>query len=381
MWFRKRTAESELNAELRYHFERLVRDSIAAGMEPEEARRLARLEFGGVEQIKEECRDARGRWLDDLAKDLHYAARTLRQSPGFLAVSVLSRALGIGANTAIFTLVNAVMLRSLPVQAPERLVQISRLRENGKPGVLSYPLFEYFRDDLKSISSAAVEMSSEPAIMMDGSEEVVTAEMVSGAHYSLLGVEPAAGRLLEPADDLIAPAAPAAVISYPYWQRRFGLNSAVIGKTFALQDKLFTIVGVTPRRFEGTRPGRDPDITLPLLMMLSDGQRREDSLNMLSMMARLKPGVTPQQADSELQVLWQAFLQRRAAAVQEKNRPGFLRQRAGLLSAANGFSPLLNDYSEALFVLMGIVTLVLFLACANLSGLLRCSIRLSRATN
>jgi predicted permease len=365
MWFRRK-----LDTELRYHFDRLVRESIAAGMTPEEARRQARLEFGGIEQIKEECLDVRGRWLEDLGKDLRYTARTLRRSPGFLAVSVLSLALGIGANAAIFSLINAVMLRPLPVKQPERLVQITRLRPNGKPGVVSYPLFEYVRDNLKSISGAAVEMSSGPAIVMDGAEEVVDAEMVSGAHYALLGVQPAAGRLLEPADDGIAPALPAAVISYRYWQRRFALNADAIGKTFTIETKVFTIIGVTPAGYQGTRPGRDPDITLPLSMMLGDKQRREDSLNMLSMMGRLAPGVTVRQANAEWQVLWQGFLQRRAAEVSEKNRPGFLRQRAAVLSAANGFSPLLNDYAEALLVLMGIVALVLLLACANLSGLL-----------
>lgn len=371
MWFRRKTAEAQLSAELRYHFERLIRESIAAGMEPAEAQRLARLEFGGIEQIKEECRDVRGRWLEDLGQDLRYTARTLRRSPGFLVVSVVSLALGIGANTAIFSLINAVMLRSLPVKEPGRLVQICRLlKESGKPGVASYPLFQYFQNNLKSISGAAAEMSAGPAIMMDGAEEAVTAEMVSGGHYSLLGMEPAAGRLLGPADDVIAPASPAAVIGYRYWQRRFGLNSAAIGKTFALQDKLFTIVGVTPPGFEGTRPGRDPDITVPLAMMLSDTQRRFYSLNMLSVMARLKPGVTRRQADAELQVLWQSFLQRMAAHAPEKGRPDILRQRAGVLSAATGFSPLRNDYADALLVLMGIVALVLLLACANLSGLL-----------
>jgi predicted permease len=370
MWFRGKKADSELNAELRYHMERLVRDFVAAGMEPAEARRLARLEFGGIEQVKEECRDVRGRWLQDIAQDLRYAARTLGRSPGFLVVSVLSLALGIGANTAIFSLIDAVMLRSLPVQDPQRLVQITRFRPNGKPGVVSYPFFEYFRDNLKSISAAAVELSADRAITMDGAEELVTAEMVSGTHYSLLGMEPLAGRLLQPADDEIAPAWPAAVISYRYWQRRFGLNPTAIGKTFTLQDKVFTIVGVTPPRFQGTGPGRHPDITLPLLMMLGDNQRREDSLNMLGMMARLKPGATVRQADAEMQVLWRAFLQRRVAAVQQKDRPGFLRQRAGVVTADTGFNPLRNDYSDALLVLMCIVSLVLLLACANLSGLL-----------
>jgi predicted permease len=370
MWFRKNKAEQQLNGELRYHFERLVRESIAAGMEPAEARRRARLEFGGMEQIKEECRDVRGRWLEDLGKDLRYTARTLRRSPGFLVVSVLSLALGIGANTAIFSLINAVMLRPLPVKEPYGLVQITRLRPNGKPGAVSYALFQYFRDNMKSISSAAAEMASGSTMVMDGAEEMVSSELVTGEHYSLLGIEPAAGRLLEQEDDKISSAAPAAVISYRYWQQRFGLNPAAIGKTITFQDKVFTIVGVTPRRYQGTRPGRDPDITLPLSIMLNAEQRREPTNNMLILLGRLAPGVTIRQADAELQVLWQSFAQRLAASAPGKQRQAILHQRAAVLSGADGFNPLRYDYSEALLVLMGIVVLVLLLACANLSGLL-----------
>src|SRR5258708_21014249 len=296
MWFRKKRADArpgtELDAELRYHFERLVRDSIAAGVEPDEARRRARLEFGGVEQIKEDCRDVRGRWLEDFGKDLRYAARTFRRSPGFLTVSVLSLALGIGANTAIFSLINAVMLRSLPVKEPARLVHITRVTPEGKPNSVSYPLFQYLRDKLKSISGAAAQMESNPAIVMDGAEEIVDAGLGSGDHYSVLRMEPAAGRLLQPMDDVIEPTAPAAVISYRYWQRRFGLNPAAIGKTFTLQIKsrVFTIVGVTPPHYSGTRLGRDPDITMPLSMMLNENLRHEPTMNWLDMLGPLAPG-------------------------------------------------------------------------------------------
>jgi predicted permease len=377
MWFRKK-AEAGLDAELRYHFERLVRESIAAGIGPDEARRRARLEFGGVEAIKEECRDVRRHWLEDFDKDLRYAARTLRRSPGFLIVSVLSLGLGIGANTAIFSLINAVMLRPLPVKDPGRLVQTTRLRPNGKPADVSYPLFQYFRDNMKSISGAAAEMESNPTIEIDGSEELVKAELVSGDHYSVLGITPCAGRLLERADDIISPAAPAAVISYQYWRRRFALNPAAIGKRITLQvqrgaggeSESFTIVGVTPPNYEGTRLGTDPDITLPLVMMLNDEQRHEDTYNMLNMLARLAPGATIEQANSELQVLWRNFAQRVAASLPEKDRPIILSQRAAVLNAASGLGLPNNDYSDALLVLMGIVALVLLLACANLSGLL-----------
>jgi predicted permease len=372
MWFRRKPMEARLDTELRYHFERLVRESIAAGVEPGEARRRARLEFGGVEQIKEACRDVRGRWVEDFGKDLRYAARTLRRSPGFLTVAVLSLALGIGANTAIFSLINAVMLRPLPVKEPDRLVQTTRLSPEGKPYDVSYALFQHFRRNLKSISASAAQMGRSPAIVMDGAEELVSAEMVSGDHYAVLGIEPAAGRLLEAADDARSPESPAAVIGYQYWQRRFGRNPAVIGKIFTLENpkKVFTIVGVTPRDYEGTRVGSNPDITLPLSMMLNDQQLHHPGSNMLNMLARLAPGVTVEQANAELQVAWQSFKEGFAAAEREKDRPERLRQRAAVVSAANGISQLRNDYSEALLVLMGIVGLVLLLACANLSGLL-----------
>ncbi len=363
MW-RKKREEAHLNAELRYHLEKLERDYIAEGMEPTEARRQAQLEFGGLEQIKEDCRDLRGRWLEDFWKDLRYAARTLRRSPGFLAVAILSLGLGIGANTAIFTLINAVLLRTIPVKDTDRLVQPTRLSQEGKAGSVSYPLFEQLRDNMKSLALSSAQRSSRPAITIDGTEEVVSGELVSGAHYQILELEPAIGRLLEPFDEL------AAVISYNYWQRRFGRDPSAIGKTLTIGKQAFTIVGVTPRGYQGARTGNDPDVTLPLLTLMTPDDRREATLYNFNMLSRLAPRVTREQANAELQVHWKVFLQRIAAEEVEKNRPGILRQRAEVLSAAGGFSSLKNDYSDALFILMGITGFVLLLASANLSGLL-----------
>jgi predicted permease len=294
----------------------------------------------------------------------------MRRSPGFLAAAVLSLALGIGANTAIFTLIDAVMLRPLPVHQPEQLIQITGLSDAGRPNSVSYPLFHYFGDNVKSISGAAAEASAEPVILLDGSDEIVSAEWVSGGHYAMLGVEAAAGRLIQPADDTVSPASPAAVISYGYWQRRFGLNPAAIGKTFSIRNDTFTIVGVTAPGFNGTRPGRNPDITLPLAMMLTPEQRAEPTNNFLVLLARLQPGATGMQANAEVQVLWKAFLEGQAPRFPEKDRPVILRQRAGVLPAPNGFSQLEYSYSQPLFLMMGIVALVLLLACTNLSGLL-----------
>jgi predicted permease len=370
MWQRKKTAESELAREFRYHLDKLTADYVREGLSPDEAARRARLEFGAIEQIKEDCRDVRGRWLEDLGKDLQFALRGMRRSPGFTAVAVLSLALGIGANTAIFTLIDAVMLRSLPVRDPARLVLATRVREDGSPGTVSYPLYEYLRDGMASVSGAEAETAATAAIVMDGAEESLEAEWVSGTHYGVLGLQPAAGRLIGPTDDVPAPLAPAAVIGYRYWQRRFALDPAAIGKTFTIRDRTFTIVGVTPPGFQGTRPGRDPDVTLPLQMMLTAEQRQEPTNNMLYLMARLQPGVSRAQAGAELQVLWNAFQQKLAGQLPVKGRPNVLRQRAAVFPAANGFNALQYRYRQALFLLMGIVGLVLLLACANVSGML-----------
>ena len=195
---------------------------------------------------------------------------------------------------------------------------------------------------------------------------------MSGSQYAVLGVEPAAGRLLEPADDVLAPASPAAVISYGYWKRRFGLDPTAIGKTLSLpvENQVFTIVGVTPPSYHGTQPGRDPDITLPLTMMMSAEDRAEDNNNMLDMMGRLAPGATIAQANAEMQVLWRAFRERMVAKMPPKDRAREIQQLAAVLPGSGGFNRLADDYSRALLVLMGIVALVLLLACANLSGIL-----------
>jgi len=368
MWFSKRR-NPRLADELRFHRDRLTEDYMAAGMDRKDAERRAFLEFGNVAQIEEAVRDVRGRWLDDLAKDLRYAVRTLRRNPWFSAVTVLSLALGIGANAAIFTLINAVMLQTLPVKEPDRLVQITRLLD-GRPGFNPFPLFEQFRDSVTSISSVFAQGTFDQAITLDGEDEFVTADLVSGGYYVVLGIEPAAGRLLGPGDDVLSPSSPAAVISDRYWQRRFGRSPSAIGKVFNVRDRAFTIVGVTPPSFEGARPGRVPDLMLPLLMMMSDVQRQATDFNWLNVLARLKPGQTVDQANAEVQVLYASFVQSQAAQAPEKDRPDILRQRAAALPAPDGFNPLRTNIAQPLLILMGIVGLILMLACVNLSGLL-----------
>jgi predicted permease len=369
MWPSKRH-DPRVRDEIRFHRDRLIEDHVASGMNRKEAERRAFLEFGNVAQIEEVVRDIRGRWRNDFVQDLRYALRTLRRSPGFAAAAILSLALGIGANVAIFTLINAVMLRALPVKEPGRLVQITRLTAAGGPGSVSYPIFEYFRDNLTSVSAVFAQGTTDQSIVIDREEDFVSAELVSGSYFSVLGLEPAAGRLLVPQDDVLSPEAPAAVISDRFWQRRFGRSPAAIGTTFTIRDRVFTIVGVTPSSYQSARTGHAPDLMLPMLITLSETQRREPTNNWLNMLGRLKPGVTVEQADAEVQVVWNAFQQSQAAHAPDKERAGVLRQRAKAFPAPDGVNLLRYDFSRSLLILMGIVALVLLLACVNLSGLL-----------
>jgi len=375
MFHRKKRLDAQLESEIEYHLDRAAQNYIAQGMDPREARRRARLEFGGATQIQEDLRDVhRPRWLADLRQDLVYAARTLRRSPGFLACAVLTLALGIGANTAIFSLIDAVMLRPMPVPQPDRLVQLTRVAEGGELRSISYPLFEYFRDRLSSVAWAFVETRMQPTITLDGVEETASGGLVSGAYYAALGVAPAVGRLLGPADD--AAPSPAAVISYAYWKRRFALDPAAIGKTIAINQTTLTIVGVEPEGFAGTWRERTLDFTAPLSMFerisgSSAAWRRHWDINSLAMMARLKPGVTLTRANAEAGATYDAWRRDRIKDIRNATiRNQILKETAAALPAAAGLNGLRVRFSEPLMALMGIVALVLLLACANLSGLL-----------
>jgi predicted permease len=366
-WFRRQ--DPRVRDELRYHRDRLVDDYVAAGMDPTSAERRAFLEFGNVDGLEESVRDVRGRWAADLAGDLRYAWRTLRRSPTFAAVSILSLALGIGANAAIFSVINAVMLRPLPVADPDRLVLVSRLSDTGRPLWVPFPLFERLRDNLHATTSLAALAAGRETVIVDGEDDLVSTDLVSGTYFDLLGVQPAAGRLIAPADDAVTTEAPVAVISDPFWRRRFGRDPAAIGKTVTIRNRPFTIVGVTPASFASLRPDRTPDLTLPIHVMLSDEQRRAIDMNNYVVVGRLKPGATVAQANAEVQSVYAAFLALQASETREKSRAVVLRQRAEAAASPDGFNPFRYEYSRSLLILMGSVGLVLLLACVNLSGL------------
>lgn len=267
-WFerlvRRGRMEMELDKELRFHFETQVADKIDAGMSETEARRTTRLEFGGMEQIKEECRESRGTlWLASIWQDLRFGGRILARSPGFSVTAILVLALGIGVSTLAFSLYNLIALQSIPVRDPETVVRIQRRSpENITPGI-PYASIAYYRDNAKSLSAVMATMGASPMVL-DRDEERVKPSFVSANYFSELGGSAAVGRLIDPRSENSAGSAPVVVLSYRYWQREFEGDASVVGRTVHLAGKPVTVIGVASQGFAnlGTE---NPDVWLPLL--------------------------------------------------------------------------------------------------------------------
>jgi putative ABC transport system permease protein len=377
-WFRvssrRADFEREMQDEMRIHLELYQADLRRRGMPEEEARRRAFAEFGSVAGRKEECREAVGlRLFDELRGDVAYAVRLLRRSPAFTIVALLSLALGIGANTAIFSLIDTVLVKTLPVHDPQHLFFVDN--SGGKSGGSSgppYPCFERLRDHNRFLSGIAAFDERSFKVSIDGVPERVRGQYASGSYFDLLGVRAIHGRLLTPKDDSDrgrgGPDGPVAVISDAFWTRRFARDPSVVGKHVQVGTEWVTIVGVTPPGFFGLQVGMPVDITVP--MMLADGLQSKQSW-WLSVIARVAPGAIVEQARADLESLWDTYL----------TEVGMPRERRGyfsglvLVPAAKGANELRRDYSEPLLIVMGIVGVVLLIGCANVANLL-----LARAT-
>ena len=371
------TIERQLDAELRDHVERLVADNLRSGASEAEARRRARLAFGGIEQVKEDCRDARGtRWVDEITQDLRYGLRLLRQSPAFTLVAVASLALGIGANSAIFALVDDVLLKSLPVRDPHRLVLLDE-------GSWTNPIWEQIRDRQPEFSDGAAAWADVRFdLSRGGATEYVEGMWTSGGLFEVLGVPAIIGRTFTAADDRRGggPDGPVAVISYRFWQQRFGADAGVIGRTLTLDRVPFTIIGVTPPAFLGPSSGRSFDVAVPLgtQAVVRGAQSWLDARSawVLEIMARLKPGQTVEQATAALRAIQPQI---RAATIPERWPPRmqaeYLREGLTLVPAAGGPAGFRTRYERPLWIIMVVVVLVLLIACANIANLM-----LARAT-
>jgi predicted permease len=376
-WWRRllgwRRLERELDAELRDHVLRQVADHVRAGMSAPEARRRAQASFGGLDQAKEYCRDARGtRWLEDLGQDLAYGWRVLRRSPTFTGVAVLSLALGIGANTAIFTLVNGLLLRTLPVREPERLVMLQH-------GSWTHPIWEQIRERQTQLFEGALAWNRSTFNLAEGGPaEPVDGLLVSGSFFPVLGVPAVLGRTITGADDGRAGAeGPVAVISHSFWQRRFGGARDVVGRPLVLDHVPFTIVGVIAPEFTGPTAGRTFDVATTLAAMDLVSPREMGSwligrsMWWLEIAARLKPGQSAEEATAALRSVQPQI---REATMPPHWRPEdqkqFLSQGFTLVPAATGSPDFRNRYERPLLVLMAVVGLVLLVACANIANLL-----------
>ena len=331
--------------------------------------------------------------MNGLVQDVRYALRQLRKNPGFTAVSVLTLTLGIGANTGIFTLVNAVLLKSLPVPNPEEIFvlrQTDRLAERTR---VSYPLFQRMRDAVPASASVAAMGWPFRAFASTGSEqpERASGQLVSGDYFQTLGIYPALGRLLNRDDDRVMGGSPVALISYGYWARHFALDPAIVGRKLVVNGAPLTIVGVTARDFFGTMAGAAPDFWLPTVMQhdvhysehyssnggdASQPWASQEGVRWVQVLVRVKNPQAHGQVAAALNQVFHQDLEHDAPKVADpQERQEFLRQRVELESSSRGLATLRRQFSQPLLVLMGMVGMVLLIACTNIANLL-----LARAT-
>ena len=369
--------ERELEAELRDHFDRLVADYKAAGNSDADARRLARLEFGGDDQVKEACRDARGtRWVDESIQDARYAARGFRRNPGFTAVAVVTLALGIGASLAVFTVVDALLLRPLPVPNASELVTFSRWRGASYSESFSYPQIRELADrrdlfaSLCGIGTETVHVGPPDDLQPAG------VAWVSGGYFETLGISPFVGRVLSAADDERG-AAPAVVLSHSFWQRRFGGNRDVVGSTLTIDGQQVPVVGITPSGFNGAVIGESADLTLAINAKAivqpetaAEGWTTADA-RWLLLLARPAHGLSIDQLQSRVDVIWPAVLDGTTpASVTGDARRRALSMTVRVDPGQTGASRLRQELRSPLIAGMLFVTIVLLIACVNVANLL-----------
>jgi len=372
---RKRMME-DLDQDIRDFIERETQDNIERGMPPEEAHDAAVRKFGNVTRIKEETREVWSIvWLEQLWQDVRFGLRQLRRGPGFTAVAVLTLALGIGANTAIFSLINTIILRKLPVHNPEQLVAIATISPDEANDVKDGLSLAMFEEILKHqrVFSGLFAWNGHGMIDYEanGVKYAAGVDTVSGDYFSALGVQAFLGRLIGPADVGLesGSSAPVAVISYPCWERRYGSDPSIIGKVIRVNDQPLTIIGVAPKGFTGVYVTAGPDAFLPVGFSRSTSFRKPESLT-LDVVGRLRPGVTLEQARADLASLWPGI---RTATVppdyKGDERAKFLARRINVESITTGLSNLRRQFGRDLQLLMGVVGLVLLITCVNLANL------------
>jgi predicted permease len=379
--FRRGTVERELDEEFHYHLEKRIEDDIARGIPPEEARRAALFALGGIELRKEECRDMRRtHFLEQCFQDLRYAVRSLRKSPGFAAVALLSLALGTGANTAIFSLMDKLLLESLPVESPRELVILNPqgLRNGWTAGRMtwSYQAYLGIREEQQVFTDMLAERTDQVNLTIDGSTRMATESVVSGNYFEVLGVRESLGRVLGPEDDRQRGGHPVAVLSHGFWLERFGARPDVVGKTIRLNGHPFMVAGVSEKGFGGLEIGAPVDVFVPAAML---GQVTHYGASLdartsyiFQVYGRLKRGVSRDRAIAHLQGLYLSQLEQDVAMMGSvaPRSDGWRQGKIALEDGHRGTSGLRSDLETPLVAVMAMTGVVLLIACANLAGLL-----------
>ena len=399
-WIFQRSAkEAELEEELRFHLEEESSELQERGLAGDEARRAARRDLGNLALVQEDTRDAwTWTWWEQLAQDIRYALRTMAANPGFFALAILSLALGIGANTAIFSFMDSILMRSLPVPDPQSLVLLSwhtpRPEFHGSNrhnesytdsnggyigGVFSYPAFELLQKNSAVFSSVfGYQGAGKLTLTFRGEADLASTEYVSGDYFRGLGTRPAAGRLIGPEDDQ-AGGPPVAVISYALSERRFGGPANAPGQSILINNLPFTVVGVALPEFFGADPDMPPDLYVPMhtnLLLQSDflfsaaNMYIDPAYDWVVIMARLQPGVTPLQAQAAAEGPFNDWGRTAKPQVRPEDIPTLV-----VRDGAGGLDSLRRQYSKPLYILLSLVGLILAIACANIANLL-----LARAT-
>jgi putative ABC transport system permease protein len=353
--FRKSDVEGELSEELRFHLEHLIEEKVLQGMTAEESRYAALRELGGVDQIKEECRDMRRvNYFENFTQDVRYGLRQLRRSPGFTAVSVVTLALGIGANTGIFSLIDAIVLRPLPYPQADRLVALQEANRKGRGYSLSWLDFVDWREQNRSFTSMAAIQGGTATLTGVGAAERLQALKVSFPFFSILGVHPLLGRDFRDSDDRPG-AAPVGILSYKLWAQRFGSDPHVIGRTIEVDGNAGTVIGVLPADF---RFLYSADIYWPIGLVAKDQGGRGNHPGILAI-GKLRPGVSLAAARSEM------------AAIAGRIEKAYPASNDGIIASLSPFAEMVTAAAQStLLTLWVAVGFLLLIACANVANLL-----------
>lgn len=370
--FRRLRDEDQLDKELLFHLEQQIADYIDTGMPPEEARRRARLEFGGFDQIKEEVHDTREVYfIQDFLRDVRYGLRLLQKSPGFTLVAVLSLALGIGANTAIYAVVDSLLIRPLPVPDAQQITVMAYQQRGGELQTLfSNREWKDIHEQTSSIFADVIgTWQSQDGLTANGHVQLMTISYVTGNFFSVLGVQPSLGRFILPSEGIAAGADPVMVLSYSYWKIRFGGDPGVIGQVVAVNGRPVTIVGIAPKGFHGTQPLLDTQGYMPAGMITVENWVPKDvmenrGLRNFNLLARLRAGVTVEQGQAVLNVV-----ARRLAQQNPDTEEGFvLHLFPERLSRPS--PSLANEAFKSASLFLSLTALILVLACVNIANIL-----------